>query len=90
MKNVIKELKKFKCNLDFYDPWVDKNEFNQKYSDYPKSKLIENTYDAVILSVAHSKFKKLGIKKIKKLCKKNHVFFDLKNIFKSDQVDFKL
>ena len=53
-------------------------------------KKTKKSYDAVLVAVAHNQFKEMGIHKIKKLCKKNHVFFDLKNLFNSEQVDLKL
>jgi hypothetical protein len=34
--------------------------------------------------------KTLGLSNIKNLCKSNHVIFDLKNLFNSNQVDLKL
>ena len=43
-----------------------------------------------MIVVAHDEFKKTGLKNITKLCKKNYVIFDLKNLFNSSQVDYKL
>jgi UDP-N-acetyl-D-galactosamine dehydrogenase len=88
--SVIARLKKFKCKLDLYDPYVDREEIKKLYDIYPSSKLKKNIYDAVLISVAHKKFKEIGISKIKNLCKKKHVIFDLKNLLKSNQVDLKL
>ena len=90
MKNVINELKKFKCNLDFYDPWANKEETKNIYNIYLNSQLNPNNYDAILIGVAHDEFKKIGLVNIIKLCKKIHVIFDLKNLFNSDQVDFRL
>ena len=41
-----------------------------------------NYYDAIIITVGHKIFKKIGVKKIKSFAKRNSIFFDLKNIFK--------
>jgi UDP-N-acetyl-D-glucosamine/UDP-N-acetyl-D-galactosamine dehydrogenase len=92
VESVIIELKKFKCNLDLQDPLVDKEEIKKIYDIYPNSKLKsgQNMYDAVLIAVAHDEFKTIGLAKVKSLCKKNHVIFDLKNLFNSDQVDLKL
>ncbi len=90
IQKVINKLNKFKCNLDLYDPWAAKEDIKQTYDIYPISKLKNNSYDAIILSVAHDEFKAIKIKNIKKLCKKNHVIFDLKNVTNSNEVDFKL
>ena len=88
--NVITELKKFECDLDLQDPWADKEDIKKIYNIYPNSKLIQNNYDAVLIAVAHNKFKKIGLGNIKKLCKETHVIFDLKNLFNSNQVDLRL
>ena len=90
IKNVISELNLFGCHLDLQDPWADKEEIKKIYKIYPSSKTDKNTYDAVLIAVAHKEFKKLGLTNIKNLCKKNHVIFDLKNLFNSNKVDFKL
>jgi UDP-N-acetyl-D-galactosamine dehydrogenase len=69
---------------------VDKEEIKKIYNISPNVNPSQNTYDAIIIAVAHNDFKKIGFTNIKNLCKKNHVIFDLKNLFNSNQVDFKL
>ena len=81
VESVIFELKKHKCNIDLYDPWADNQEIRKKYKINLKKKLNRNKYDSVFIAVAHDKFKILGLNKIKKLCKKNHVIYDLKYLF---------
>ena len=88
--NVIKELKKSECNLDLQDPWADEEEIKKIYDIYPTLKPNQNIYDAVLIGVAHNQFKTLGLYSIKNFCKKNHVIYDLKNLFNSNQVDLKL
>jgi len=87
---VVQELKKLKCNLDLYDPWVDYNDVKEKYKVLPKSNLIKKKYDVILISVAHKKFKDMGIKTILSLCKKNYIIFDLKNLFNSKEVNLRL
>jgi UDP-N-acetyl-D-galactosamine dehydrogenase len=81
IEKVIKKLKKFNCTLNLYDPWADKEGTKKIYDIYPHSELSQNTYDAIIISVGHKKFKTMGIKAISNLCKKNHIIYDLKNLF---------
>ena len=90
VETVINELKKLECELDLYDPFVDKEEIKKIYNMYPILTTCDENYDAVLIAVAHNHFKKMGLNKIKNLCKKNHVIYDLKNLFNSDQVDLKL
>lgn len=87
---VISELKKFDCNLSLYDPWADHNEIKKKYDIKPLLKLDKKKHDVVLIAVAHNKFKKMGIKAILNLCKKEHIIFDLKNLFNSKKVNLRL
>jgi UDP-N-acetyl-D-galactosamine dehydrogenase len=90
VENIIHKLKKFGCQFDLMDPWADKSEIKKIYNVYPILKPIKKSYDAVLIAVAHNKFKKIGLTNIINLCKKNFVIFDLKNLFNSDHIDFKL
>jgi UDP-N-acetyl-D-galactosamine dehydrogenase len=88
--NIIKELKKNKCKFDLYDPWANNFEVKKIYKIKPKKKLIQNTYDAILLTVAHHEFKKMNFENLIKLCKKNHVIYDLKYIYSVNQTSFRL
>ena len=90
IQSVIKKLKKFDCKLDLHDPWADKDEIKETYNIFPNSELHQNTYDGIIIAVKHKKFQEMGIKAIKKLCKKNHVIYDLKYLFKKSQTNMRL
>ena len=43
-----------------------------------------------VVAVAHREFRDLGAAGVRKLCKKNHVLYDIKHVFKSDEVDGRL
>ena len=90
VQSIITELNKFECNLDLQDPYVDREEIKKIYNIYPITDMSQNTYDAVVIAVAHNEFKAVKLNQIKKLCKKNHIIFDLKNLYNSDLVDLKL
>lgn len=87
---VFLSLKKFNYKLDLYDPLADEEDVFREYNTYPISKLTPNTYDAIIITVAHDKFKSMGIKKINKLCKEKKIIYDLKYLFSKDDVDLRL
>ena len=70
VNNVINKLNEFECDLHLQDPFVDKEEIKKIFNVYPNSKPNPNTYDAVLIAVAHDKFKKLSLSYIKSLCKK--------------------
>ncbi len=90
VKNVIKILKKRKCQIDLYDPWTNNKEIKREYKINPVNELINKKYDSVIIAVAHDKFRNLGIDTIYNLCKKNHVIYDLKYLFNSKKIDLRL
>ena len=55
-----------------------------------RRKIYKKYYDAVLIAVAHQKFKKTGFQTILESCKKNHVIYDLKSMFKSNLIDMRL
>ena len=90
IENIVKKLDEFNCNLDFYDPWADRKEIKKIFNVYPKTEVRQNTYDGIIIAVAHKEFKKMGIKTILSLCKKNHVIYDLKHLFSKNLTSLRL
>ncbi|MDA9152195.1 nucleotide sugar dehydrogenase [bacterium] len=90
VSGVIKTLQNLKYNMDLYDPLVDGKEIKKLYNIYPLQNLKQNMYDGIIVVVAHNYFKKMGLKVIKKLCKKNHIIYDLKYLFKKDEINIRL
>jgi len=90
VSNVIKKLKKYKCKLDLYDPWVDVHQVKKLYGTFPLKKPKAKTYDGIIIVVAHKLFKKMGIKKISKFGKEKHIIYDLKYMFSKKQTDLRL
>jgi len=88
--NVIENLKKRKCILEFYEPLATEIEIKKIYGKKPIKKLTNQKYDGIIIAVAHKYLKKMGIEKIIRLGKKNHVIFDLKSIFDKKHTDLTL
>ena len=80
----------FNCNVDVYDPWVDKDEAVHEYGIKSINKPIEGKYDAILLAVAHDEFKELTLEQIKAFGKNNHVLYDIKYLLKANEVDGRL
>ena len=78
---LINGLEDYHANVDVFDPWADPESAMKEYGLEVLSEPQKNSYDAVIIAVAHECFKELGLEKIKNFCKKNHVIFDVKYIF---------
>jgi UDP-N-acetyl-D-galactosamine dehydrogenase len=88
--DVVKELEKYGARVDVCDPWADPDEAEHEYGLRPVKKAKDGSYDAVVMGVAHDEFRKMGIDRVRKLGRKNHVLFDIKYVFRADQVDGRL
>jgi len=88
--DLVKELKKYNCNVDVYDPWVSQKFIADKYNISLIDEPIKKKYDAIILAVAHDKFKLLSENLIRSYGKSNHILYDIKYLLKSNQSDGRL
>ena len=88
--DIVKKLETFEIKVDVFDPKVIAAEAKKEYGILLKTKLTHNTYDGIILAVAHNEFKKLLAEEIQALGKEKHVIYDLKYILKQGQADLRL
>lgn len=86
--DIINELKTFDINVDVYDPWADPAEVKHEYKLDILTKSTPpslETYDAVILAVAHDNFKTLPLKQ-----SPTQVIYDVKAFLPKELVDGRL
>jgi len=88
--DIVHELKEYHMDVDVYDPWVNASEAEHEYAITPVQSVKADTYDAVILAVAHNQFKEMGVTEIRALGKANHVLYDLKYVLKTAESDLRL
>ncbi|MCU7806998.1 MAG: Vi polysaccharide biosynthesis UDP-N-acetylglucosamine C-6 dehydrogenase TviB [Candidatus Thiodiazotropha sp. (ex Semelilucina semeliformis)] len=88
--DIVAELEDYGASVDVYDPWVSVEEAEHEYGIAPVKSLDNNTYDAVILAVAHEEFVEMGAEKIRALCKPEGILYDVKNILPKESVDGRL
>lgn len=88
--DIIKEFGDYNARVDVFDPWISADEAQHEYGITPIAELKPGAYDAVILAVGHRQFKEMGIDRIRGLGKANSVLFDVKYLFRPDQVDGRL
>jgi len=81
--NLFNELKDFSCNLTVFDPLVDNNRVFKVHKIEVHKEIPKKKFNAILIAVGHSCFKKMGLKKIKEYCYSNSVIFDLKYIFET-------
>tara|TARA_B110000027_G_scaffold23031_1_gene24917 strand:- start:9566 stop:10861 length:1296 start_codon:yes stop_codon:yes gene_type:complete len=88
--DMINALSDYKCNIDTYDPWVDKKLLPKELQNNFVSDPNSGVYDAIVLAVKHKNFIKQGATNLRKYGKANHVFFDLKYAFNMMETDERL
>jgi len=86
--DILNTLKSYDTSLTIYDPMAEPEEVKSEYG-YESVKTLKegDTYDAVIIAVAHDEFKSLDIQK---LCKPNKVIYDVKGILPKAMIDGRL
>ena len=88
--DIVNELEEYNINVDVSDPWCSSDDAKNEYDLTLVSEAVRNSYDAIIIAVAHNQFKAMGSLKIRELGKKNHVLYDLKYALPMDDVDMRL
>ena len=88
--DIIKGLNKFHLKIEVYDPWADKKKVLDEYGISLVNKPKNAKYDLIVLAVPHDEFKRLSLQKIKNFGKKNCIIYDIKYLFNSKEVKFRL
>ena len=88
--DLVRKFKSFNCNVDVYDPWVNKKLVATEYKIKPINKPEKDKYDAIILAVSHDEFKSLTENQIRSYGKNNHVLYDVKYLLRENQSDGRL
>ena len=88
--DLVNEFKGSNCNIDVYDPCVNKDDANDEYNIKLIEQPIKGKYDAIVLAVAHEIFKNFSIEQIKDFGKDNYVLYDIKYLFGNNEVDGRL
>ena len=85
--DIVNTLKEYNAEVSIYDPWVNPEIAKREYGVEVKNKLRNEKFDAVILAVAHDKFKKLDLST---LAYEKNVIYDVKGVLNNIKVDGKL
>ncbi|WP_040536359.1 Vi polysaccharide biosynthesis UDP-N-acetylglucosamine C-6 dehydrogenase TviB [Legionella drancourtii] len=88
--DIINELKEYNVSVDVCDPWAAPADVEQEYGldlvEYPA----KQSYDGIVMAVAHQQFKQMGIEMIRSYGKAEHVLYDLKYLFSAEASDLRL
>lgn len=85
--DVYKELQEYGVDVDIYDPWANPEEVMHEYGVKILNEKPTNTYDAIIVAVAHEEFLTLDINKLKN---DQAVVYDIKACLDRSLVDGRL
>jgi len=90
VKEIAEILASLNINVDIHDPWIPENFLHKnnyiKFIQVPK----KESYDVVIIAVAHKQFKAMKPEYFESLCKPTNIIFDLKHIISKEYSDFRL
>ena len=83
--DIIKELEEYGCHVDVYDYWVDESDRESKtyipfISEIPYN---GHKYDAIVVAVAHDKFKEISTEQYAGLSRGEPIIIDVKGIVKN-------
>ena len=88
--DIVQELAEYNIAVDIFDPWVNSDEAKLEYGITPIAEPAVNAYDGIVLAVAHSEFRMMGEKNIRKHGKAEHILYDLKYLLKAEEADLRL
>ncbi len=83
-------LNEFGLHVDIHDPWANPDQVLRVYNLQIVMEPAHDSYDAVIMAVAHEVFVAQGSVEIKKYTREKHVIYDLKSLFEECDSDLRL
>jgi len=84
---LINALKSYGVNISIHDPWANEDEVMLEYGLKSAKSLTNEKFDAIVLTVAHSKFKELNLSLLKR---KKSIVYDVKNFISNNEVNNRL
>lgn len=88
--DIIDELATCNARIDVYDPWVSSEDARKECGIDLIEELAADTYDAIIIAVAHSQFKAMSSEFIRTLTRNKGIIFDIKYILPESDTDGRL
>jgi len=86
--DIVRRLEEYNIKVTIHDPWADPEQVKNEYGVICQNGATkERKYDAIVLAVAHQKFRDLDISS---MCKENTVVYDIKSMLPESVVDMRL
>jgi UDP-N-acetyl-D-glucosamine/UDP-N-acetyl-D-galactosamine dehydrogenase len=83
VKEIIKELKEFQCEIYGYDPMISKEEI-EKFGIRQIEDLNEIKVDGIIMTVVHNAFKTLSLDKLMEMMDKTPILIDVRGFYSDE------
>jgi len=88
--DLVAELSDYGIDVDVHDPFVDAVEVQKEYGIVLKTTPEKETYDGIVLAVAHDSYRQAGADTLRTYGRDGHVFCDLKSVFSCNESDLRL
>ena len=85
--DLINALKSYGVNIIIHDPWANEDEVKLEYGLKSEKSLTNEKFDAIVLTVPHTKFKDLNLALLKR---KKSIVYDVKNFLSNKEVNNRL
>lgn len=85
--DLVREFEAMEAQVDIHDPWINAD---GAYGFRPVIQPEKDTYQAVVLAVAHGVFIEMGASRIRDFCAEDGVLYDVKYALPSESVDGRL
>ena len=90
VQDIIRELRDYQIEIYGLDPLLNPDEVNNSfqlrfYKNFPEVK--GQSFDGIILAVAHSAFSKLSLAELKKLQNSNPILVDVPGLYKAEEAE---
>jgi UDP-N-acetyl-D-galactosamine dehydrogenase len=88
--DIVKEIQSFGVSVEVHEPWCSKDEVTHEYSVTAIDAPTNDTYDAVVIAVAHDRFREAGVEVLRAYGRKNSILYDVKGVFAASDTDGRL
>ena len=85
--DVITALKDYGIDISIYDPWANPDEVKREYQLTMTKEIPNETFDVIVLGVAHAAFSNLELNQFKN---ENAIVYDVKGVLDVNDIDGKL
>lgn len=88
--DIVNELKEYGASVSIYDPLVNAESVKKDYGVTLLETLKENYFDAVVIAVPHREFHEFDESSLRRLCKSEHILYDVKYMLPQGETDGRL